>query len=296
MPGLLTGQVAVVTGAGRGIGRAYARALAAEGARVVVNDWGGDKYGAGRGPGPADAVVAEIAAAGGEALANFEDVGRYDAAGRIFGAALDRYGRLDILLTNAGIERRGFIYDITEDDWDAVHNVHVKGTFNCVHQAVPVMRRQGGGVILTVISGAAFIGGPRLGPYAAAKAAIYGLSLVLANELRPFGISVNCLSPNATRTDLAAEWLADYRAAGLFTDAQAEAIWSAAQEPENMAPLAVYLCTDAGRALTGHAFEVNANQICRFNPVTRSEPLTARGAAWTVEEIAERLPQELIGS
>src|SRR5262249_50552545 len=160
---------------------------AAEGARVVVNDWGGDKYGAGRGPGPADAVVDEIRVAGGDGVANYEDVGQYEAAGRIIATALDSFGRLDLLLTNAGIERRGFIHEISEDDWDAVHNVHVKGTFNCVHQAVPVMRRQGGGAILTVISGAAFIGGPRLGPYAAAKAAIYGLSLVLANELRPFG-------------------------------------------------------------------------------------------------------------
>ncbi len=298
MSGRLEGKVAVVTGAGRGIGRAFALALAAEGARVIVNDLGVDEGGSGKSTSPADAVVQEIRAAQGTAVANYEDVSDFKGAGRIIGAALERFGRLDVLIANAAIERRGYLYEISEEDWDRVLGVVAKGTFNCVRHAAPLMKEQGNGTIIHMLSGAAWSGTPRLGAYAAAKAAIYALMLVLAHELKPFNVNVNCISPGLTRTRLAEGFLEDLKKTHGLTAQQLEDIvagFGGAQPPENVAPLAVFLCTDEGRQITGQAFELAGDRISLLSPPGRPANAFKLGGAWTPEDLLSMVPRLVAG-
>ena len=199
MSGRLDGQAAVITGAGRGIGRAYALALAEEGASVVVNDLGGDIEGLGKSSTPADDVVREIEGAGGRAVANYDDVTDFEAAGRIVQAAVFSFGRVDVIITNAGMDRRGNLYELTADDWDATLKVHVYGSFNCSWHAANHMREQGSGAIINVASAAVYMGVPQRSAYCASKGAIYGMMRTLSQELEPFGVSVNCIMPGLTR-------------------------------------------------------------------------------------------------
>ncbi len=198
--GLLDGRVAVVTGAGRGIGREFARCLAAEGASVVVNDVGAALDGAGADETPARQTCDEITAAGGRAVPSHESVTDYEAAGRIVQAALDSFGRIDILVNNAGIVRDRTLLKMTEDDFDAVMAVHVKGTFNCARHAAGPMREQGYGRIINVTSSAGLRGNFGQTNYGAAKAAIMGMTFIWALELGRHGITVNAVAPaGATR-------------------------------------------------------------------------------------------------
>ena len=174
MGDMLAGRVAVVTGAGRGIGRGVALALAASGAKVVVNDYGVVVDGSAPSTAPALEVVREIEAAGGEAVANPESVADYAAAGRIIDTAVEHFGRIDILVTCAGILRDRMIFNMSEEEWDAVLAVHLKGTFNCVRHAAPLMREQRYGRIITFSSGSGLFGNPGQANYGAAKAASAG--------------------------------------------------------------------------------------------------------------------------
>src|SRR3989454_2455128 len=197
MADMLAGRVAVVTGAGGGIGRGVALGLAAEGARVVVNDYGVALDGSAPSSGPAFDVVEEIRRAGGEALPNADSVAAWDGAARLIGTALETWGRLDALVTCAGILRDRMVFNMSEEEWDAVIAVHLKGTFNCVRHACTHMRERRYGRIVTRSSGAGLFGNPGQANYGAAKSAIGGLTKVAARDLGDEGTTVNAICPVA---------------------------------------------------------------------------------------------------
>jgi NAD(P)-dependent dehydrogenase (short-subunit alcohol dehydrogenase family) len=193
--GLLDGRVAVVTGAGRGIGRDIARCLAAEGASVVVNDVGASLAGEGSADDPATETVNLIKQAGGKAVANGDSVSDFDGAGRIISQAVDTFGKIDILVNNAGIVRDRSLLKMDESDYDAVIAVHQKGTFNCTRHAAPLMKEAGYGRIINITSSAGLRGNFGQTNYGAAKAAIMGMTFVWAIELGKYGITVNAMAP-----------------------------------------------------------------------------------------------------
>ena len=288
MSGRLDGQAAVVTGAGRGLGRAYALALAEEGASVVVNDLGGDVQGLGKSSTPADDVVREIEGAGGRAVANYDDVTDFEAAGRIVRAAVSSFGRLVVIITNAGMDRRGNLYELTADDWDATLKVHVYGSFNCSWHAANHMREQGSGAIINVASAAFYMGVPQLSAYCASKGAIYGMMRTLSQELEPFGVSVNCIMPGLTKTRAVDAWLASLEG---MPPEQVEALEASLMEPEAVAPLAVFLATEEGRKLTGQAFEIEGARVSVLAPPTPSASAYSPGGRWTPEELIAAVPR-----
>jgi NAD(P)-dependent dehydrogenase (short-subunit alcohol dehydrogenase family) len=193
---LLEGKVAVVTGAGRGIGRGIAIALAREGAKVVINDVGCAVDGRGGEEDPAAQVVKEIKAVGSEGVPNYDSVSDFNGAANIIKTAVDSFGRIDILVNNAGIVRDRSISNMTEEEFDAVIAVHLKGTFNCGRHAIPIMREQGFGRIINITSSAGLRGNFGQSNYGAAKAGIMGLTLVWAIELETKGITVNAMAPS----------------------------------------------------------------------------------------------------
>ncbi len=192
---LLQGKVAVVTGSGRGVGRGIALALAREGAKVVINDVGCEVDGRGSAQDPATQVVNEIKAMGGDAAPNYDSVAEFNGAASIIKTAVDKFGRIDILVNNAGIVRDRSIAKMSEDDFDAVLAVHLKGTFNCGRHAIPHMREQGYGRIINITSSAGLRGNFGQSNYGAAKAGIMGLTLVWAIELGKYGVTVNAMAP-----------------------------------------------------------------------------------------------------
>jgi NAD(P)-dependent dehydrogenase (short-subunit alcohol dehydrogenase family) len=256
--GLCADRVVIVTGAGRGIGRAHALAFAQAGAAVVVNDLGAATDGGGRSGGPAQEVAAEIRAAGGRALANVDDVADWSGAARLVAAALGTFGRLDVLVNNAGFVRDRTLVNLTETDWDAVIRVHLKGHFLPLrHAAVHWRERAKAGEpvdarVINTSSGAGLRGSVGQGNYAAAKAGIAALTAVAAAELARYGVTVNAIAP-AARTRMTEQVFAATMAApenGF--DAMA---------PENVAPLVVWLGSAESRDVTGRLFEVEGGTI-----------------------------------
>ncbi|HLG01699.1 MAG TPA: SDR family NAD(P)-dependent oxidoreductase [Acidimicrobiia bacterium] len=236
---LLKDRVAIVTGAGRGIGREFALCLAREGASVVVNDLGSGLDGAGADGDPAAQVVKEIEAEGGRAAASFDSVSDFDGAARIVQTALDAFGRVDILVNNAGIVRDRTLLKMEEDDFDAVVGVHMKGTFNCTRHAAPHMKEQGYGRIINVTSQAGLRGNFGQTNYGGAKAAIMGMTFVWALELGRYGITVNAMSPaGATRMT-----------AALFERAGTEP--PPEQNPALNAPLVAFLASERAGHVNG---------------------------------------------
>lgn len=281
---LCAGRVAVVTGAGRGLGRAHALALAAEGAKVVVNDLGVGLDGSGSATGPAQQVVKEIRAAGGEAVAHNGDIATSEGAASLVAAALDSFGRLDTLVNNAGFLRDRMLVNLDEDDWDAVMRVHLKGHFLTLKHAAAHWRaeakagRTPEARVVNTSSGAGLLGSVGQGNYAAAKAGIVGLTLVAAAEMGRYGIQVNAIAP-AARTRMTEATFAETMAApgeGAF-DAMA---------PENVSPLVVWLGSAASAGVSGRVFETEAGRITVMEG-WRPGPTADKGARWTPAEAGE---------
>ncbi|MDX6665769.1 MAG: hypothetical protein QOG68_1975 [Solirubrobacteraceae bacterium] len=286
----LEGRVAVITGAGRGIGREHALLFAREGAKVVVNDVGGANDGSGADAGPAQEVVKEIRAAGGEAVANADDVASWEGAAALIGQAVGEYGRVDVVVNNAGILRDAFIASISEAEWDAVVAVHLKGHAAVLHHAAAHFKERskaGEQVDAAVINTASASGVtvPNAGQanYGAAKAAIAALTLVAASELERYGVRVNAIAPIArTRLTLATPGMGAVFAAGVTDDTGHDLF-----DPSNISPLVAYLAT-AGCAITGKVFAVQGGSIQELRGWSAVAEIETEGP-WRIEDIAERL-------
>ncbi len=276
MPRLLEGKVAIVTGAGRGLGREHALALAREGARLVVNDLGSDRHGAGGSSEAADRVVEEIRGAGGEAVASYDTVATREGADAILWTALSKFGRVDVLVNNAGILRDRTLLNMSEDDFSRVLEVHLRGTVLCTQAIARQMRLQGGGgriVNTTSLSG--MLGNFGQANYAAAKAGIYGLTRVAALELQKFAIAVNAIAPVAlTRmtSDLAVFRGATERELGAHL----------------VSPVVVFLASELAAEITGHVVGVQGGKIFLYRVETtegvEKDPATG---IWTAAEIRD---------
>ncbi|GGT65127.1 MULTISPECIES: SDR family oxidoreductase [Streptomyces] len=272
--GLCEGRVVIVTGGGRGLGRAYALAFAAEGARVVVNDLGVGLDGAASGESPAGRVVEEIRAAGGEAVAHGGDIATGEGAASLIATALDTYGRLDTLVNNAGFLRDRMLVNLDEDDWDAVMRVHLKGHFLPLRHAVAHWRaeakagREVSARIVNTTSGAGLLGSMGQGNYAAAKAGIVGLTLVAAAETGRYGVQVNAIAP-AARTRMTEQVFAGLEGV-----------------PEDVSPLVVWLGSAASAGVTGRVFEAEGGRITVMEG-WRPGPTADKGGRWTPAEAGE---------
>jgi NAD(P)-dependent dehydrogenase (short-subunit alcohol dehydrogenase family) len=276
----LAGKAAVVTGAGRGIGRGVARLLAAEGATVVVNDLGADVAGAGRDPAAADGVAREIAAAGGTAVASYDDVSSWKGAERIIGTAIERFGRIDILVNNAGVLRDRMLFNLSEDEWDTVIAVNLKGVFNCTRHACVHMRQQRSGRIISMSSTSGLYGNAGQANYGAAKDGVAGLTRVVAREMGKYSVTVNAIAPAA----------ATRMTASIPGSARDPAVVYG--DPERIAPFVVFLATDAAGGINGQTFLVTGNMVAHLPDPAPLCTIQKEGR-WTAEEIAEIFPRTL---
>jgi NAD(P)-dependent dehydrogenase (short-subunit alcohol dehydrogenase family) len=259
--GKLDGKAALVTGAGRGLGRAIAKGLAAQGAAVLVNDYGVTLAGEKESASPADQVMADIKAAGGKAAVNHGSVSKWSDAEAMVTQGVKEFGKLDILVNVAGILRDRMIFNMSEDEWDAVLDVHLKGTFNCSRFASVHMRERKHGRIIN-ISSAAALGSPGQPNYAAAKAGILGLTFSCANALGKYGITCNAIMPQAaTRmTDLVPR----DRGMNIPTSETAAGTPS---DPANVAPIIVYLASDEAAEVNGQIFGAEGYRLLRYRHI-----------------------------
>jgi NAD(P)-dependent dehydrogenase (short-subunit alcohol dehydrogenase family) len=284
----LAGKVAIVTGAGRGIGRAHALALAEAGARVIVNDLGAALSGEGHDDTPAQQVVEEIKAAGGEALANAENVADFDGAERMVKQAIDEFGRLDILVNNAGILRDRMLVNMTEQEWDSVISVHLKGHFAPTRHAAAYWRERSKagddvkGRVINTSSPSGVFGNIGQSNYGAAKAGIAGFTLIAAQELHRYGVTVNCLAPNA-RTRMTEDTF----------DMGAPSEGFDPLDPSNMSPLVVALSADTAQNITGQVFHVWGGAINALQGWSAGE-LFSTDEKWNADtllaELLDRFP------
>ncbi len=276
---MLEGKVVIVTGAGGGIGRDFALAMAAHGAKVVVNDVGASVSGEGHDAAPARRVAGEIAAAGGTAVANTDSVAEWESANRIVKTAIDAFGRIDAVVNNAGILRDRFFFNLSPDDWKAVIDVHLNGTFYVSRAAAPYFKSQNSGRYVNMTSTSGLIGNLGQANYAAAKLGIVALSKSMALDMAKYHVNSNCIAPFA--------WSRMIGTIPAETpEQQARLDKLKRMETAKIAPLAVYLASDAARAVTGQVFAVRANELFLMS---QSRPLRSvhRSAGWTPEAIAE---------
>ena len=286
----LKDRVAIVTGAGRGIGASIARLMASEGAAVVVNDLGGSVDGEGADDAPAREVVREIEAAGGRAVANFDDVSDYDASEQIIRTALNEYGQLDILCNVAGILRDRMIFNMTEAEWDAVIAVHLKGTFNTSKYASIYWRseRKGNYRLINFTSVSGLSGSPGQPNYAAAKLGIVGLTYSCANALGRYGVTSNAISPGAA-TRMGDTIPPDRRRQ--LNSAQQQAAEDRAREmsPDNVAPPVVYLASEESGWINGQVIGASGFQVSLFNTPEMTRQIQGK-EPWTVDDMFQRMP------
>lgn len=288
--GICDGRVVIVTGAGSGLGREHALLFAAEGAAVVVNDLGVSNSGEGGSKGPAQQVVDEIAAKGGRAIANTDSVSDFAAAKRMVEQAIDTFGRLDVVVNNAGFLRDRMFFSTSEAEWDAVINVHLKGHFCISRHAAEYWRNQskaGQAVdarIINTSSGAGLQGSVGQSAYSAAKGGIATLTLVQAAELGRYGVTANAIAPSA-RTRMTE---------AIFTDMKPpEDGGFDAAHPGNVSPLVVWLGSPESRGVTGRVFEVKGGLV-GVSDGWRDGPTYDKGARWAPDEIGAKV-LELVG-
>lgn len=277
MADFLKDKVVAITGAGRGIGRAVALACAAEGARVVVNDYGVGIDGAEPSSDVADAVVKEIEAAGGVAVAVADDISTMAGGERVIATAVDNFGRVDGVVTVAGILRERMLFNMTEDEWDGVIATHLKGTFTAFRAAAAVMRKQeGGGSLVAFSSGVGMWGSISQANYAAAKGGVVALVRSAALGLQKYGVNANAVAP-----------VANTRMSANVPGGTAET-----GEPEDVAPMVVYLLSDAAREITGQTYTVVGNKVALWSQPREIREMVGDGR-WTPEDLARRLPEEV---
>jgi NAD(P)-dependent dehydrogenase (short-subunit alcohol dehydrogenase family) len=281
MTGLCAGRVAIVTGAGRGLGRVYALELARQGASVVINDLDtAPDGGAGGTVRSADQLASEIIAAGGQAVANYADIADWSAAGRLVEQAVGTFGRLDVLVNNAGILRDRMIVSMTEDEWDSVIRVHLRGTAGMSHWAAAYWRdlaKSGSPAdarIINTTSASGLYGSPSQGNYAAAKAGIAGFTVTIALELERYGVTVNAIAP-AARTRLTEALISDD-----------------SFPPERVAALVAWLASAESRDVTGRVFDIGGDWLSVAQGWRRG-PTARKADGWTTAEIGETLREVL---
>jgi NAD(P)-dependent dehydrogenase (short-subunit alcohol dehydrogenase family) len=286
----LDGKVAIVTGAGRGIGREHALALAEAGAKVVVNDLGATLAGEGADATPAQQVVEEIEGHGGLAVANGDDVADFAGAERMIRQALDTYGRLDILVNNAGITRDRMLVNMSEEEWDSVLTVHLKGHFAPTRHAAAYWRERSKageevrGRVINTSSPSGIFGNVGQTNYGAAKAGIAGFTIIAAQELARYGVTVNCLAPNArTRMTEAS-----------FGEIPKPEDGFDAMDPANIAPIVVALCADEAQDITGQCFFIYGGAVNILRPWEAGE-LLARDDTWDADEFLAQLRERFPG-
>ena len=286
MSRIMDGRVAIVTGAGRGIGREHALELARQGARVVVNDLGGARDGTGSSSEPAAEVVADIEAMGGEAVSNGDDVSDWDGAARLVQTAVDAFGRLDVLVNNAGILRDRMLVNMTEQEWDAVIRVHLRGTFAPTRHAAAYWRelakagRPADARVINTSSTSGIFGNPGQTNYGAAKAGIAAFTVILAQELGRYGVTVNAIAPGAL-TRMTEDLMIDRPAIepGQFDS----------RDPANIAPLVVWLASPESRDVTGRVFLVSGGTISVAEGWRRG-PTVRQDDRWDPAELGTVIP------
>jgi NAD(P)-dependent dehydrogenase (short-subunit alcohol dehydrogenase family) len=293
---MLAGRVAVVTGAGRGIGRGVALELAAQGAKVVVNDYGVAVDGSEPSSAPADAVVEEIRVAGGAAVASPESVAEWDGAARIMETAVERFGALDVLVTCAGILRDRMVFNMTPEEWAPVIAVHLKGTFNCVRHASRHMRERRYGRIVAFTSGAGLFGNPGQANYGAAKAGISGLTKVAARDLGRYGITVNAVSPVAgtrmTVTDAYLKARELRKREGIKREDRGTGDIERL-DPNDVAPMVAFLASEAAGHVNGEIFLCYGSAVARVAPPRPVRTLFKPDGYWTLDELDRLAPGAL---
>ena len=275
---LLEGKVAVVTGAGGGIGRDFALAFAAAGASVVVNDIGASVHGEGRDAGPAEKVASEIRAAGGKAAASTDSVSEWQSAHRIVQCALDSFQRLDVVVNNAGILRDRFFFNMSVEEWRAVIDVHLNGSFYVARAAAPYFRSQQSGCYVHMTSTSGLVGNLGQANYSAAKLGIVGLSKSIALDMQRYNVRSNCIAPFA--------WSRMIGSIPTETDDQKARVEKLkSMETAKIAPLAVFLSSEAAKDVTGQIFAVRANELFLMS---QNRPLRSlhRAEGWTAQAIA----------
>jgi NAD(P)-dependent dehydrogenase (short-subunit alcohol dehydrogenase family) len=291
---LLDGKVAVITGAGRGIGREEALLLAKHGCKVVVNDLGGHFDGTGQSRSPAEDVVKEIRSAGGEAVANFESVTDFKSAKRIIDCAIDNFGKLSIVVNNAGILRDRMIFNMSEEDWDAVVAVHLKGTFNLARHASAYWREQHkagnqlNGRLINTSSDSGILGNAGQSNYGSAKAAVAAMAIIVDREMNRYGVTANAIAPVA-RTRLTID-ATPQTAAGMGTVKAGE--WDPFG-PANVAPLVAWLGSDDAKDVHGEVFRVGMGNVWLMKGWHSVGRVSKKGSMWEPAELGAKLKEEL---
>ncbi len=282
--GALDGRTAIITGAGRGIGREHALLFASEGARVVVNDLGGAVDGSGDDRGAAEQVVDEIVAAGGQAVANTDDITDWDGGARLVAAAVDAFGGLDVLVNNAGILRDRVLVNMSEEEWDSVIRVHLKGHFVPTRHAAAYWRERAKAgeevraAVVNTSSTSGLLGNPGQSNYGAAKAGIAAFTVIAADELSRYGVRVNAIAPAArTRMTEQTPGLSD------LVRAPSDPATFDSWDPANVSPLVAYLATE-GCPATGKVFFVQGGQVRTFQPWTMTDTIE-KDDRWTIAEL-----------
>ena len=296
----LKGKVAIVTGAGRGLGRSHALALAAEGAKIVVNDLGVASDGSGTDASPAEQVAHEIKKAGGDAIASFGNVTKLEDCQKTVQEAVDKWGRVDILINNAGVLRDRMVFNMSAEEWDIVIKTHLYGHFNCIRAVASQMRQQRGGRIVNTSSESG-LGNLGQVNYSAAKEGIVGLTRTVARDLGRYGIICNAIRPRAgtrmTLNEAIQEAWTKSGGSGLGA-IPGETIEEYLPPPEFVSPFVVFLCTDeAAKAnINGRTFLVVGGKVSLYSEPELIKTITKdwqKKGPWTLDELIARVPKEL---